>query len=145
MANKENIIIRKARDEDLIKVYKMGLARELSNPDGKPPRKWWIDGFLYEKQFFHVVEKGKRIIGFALAERTTGNIMLIQEIFVKSEYRGGGIGDLLIKKLEADAKKRKMRAILLYAYAENRKTLHFYKKEKYGAGSFEEEFVKFLK
>lgn len=140
-----NIVIRKAEKGDLVGVYKLGSAKELSNPDGKPPRKWWIDAFFYEKQFFLVVESNKRLIGFALAERTTGDVMLIQEIFIKKEFRGQGIGDRLIKILEEKARARKIKAILLYAYAENKKTLHFYKKEKYKAGSIEEEFVKFIK
>ena len=49
-----------------------------------------------------------------------------------------------IKTVENEAKKIKIKAILLYAYAENTKTLKFYKKEKYAPGSLDEEFVKFL-
>jgi ribosomal protein S18 acetylase RimI-like enzyme len=146
MINK-NIIIRKAKLSDCDAVYNFGKSDELKNPNGEAPKRWWIEAFVKEKQYFYIAEdsKAKLMVGFILAERTTGDVMLIQEVFVRAEYRSKGIGDKLIKTVEKEARKIKIKAILLYAYAENSKTLKFYKKEKYAPGSLDEEFVKFLK
>lgn len=138
------VIIRKAKLKDCEVVYKFGKSRELANPSGEAPKLWWIEAFVKEKQIFFVAEQDKDVIGFVIGERTTGNIGILQEIFVKQNFRNKGIGTALFKKFEEECKKRKINLILLYGYAGIR-TIKFWEKRKFKKGSREYEFVKFLR
>jgi len=124
--------------------YKLSKTPELLDPDGKTPRFWWFEAFVKEKQMFFVAEDDKKVVGYVMAERTTGNIAIVQMIDVKKEYQRMEIGNALMKRIEEECKKRKLRAILLYGYAPNKKTIGFFKHEGYDEGSLTHEFLKFL-
>jgi len=139
------IKIRKATLKDCKVCYEMGKAKELVGPDHNPPRYFWISAFVKEKQPFFVAEENNKIIGFVFAEQTTGQVMLLQEMFVIKEYRGKGIASRLLKEIEDESKKRKLRVILLYGYAKGKSASSFWDNHGYTKGSLEYEYVKFLR
>lgn len=140
----KGVKIRKATMKDINEVQKMSGADELKNPDGKPQKKWWFEAFIKEKQFFYVAQADSNLVGFIVAERTVGDCILIQDIFIKKDFRGKGVGHLLINTLEREAKKKKVRAF--YAYSDVKKeTVNFYKKLKYEPSHLVQEVLKFLK
>jgi ribosomal protein S18 acetylase RimI-like enzyme len=117
-----SVTIRNAVFEDIDIVQNFSLTDELKNPNGDPQKKWWFEAFIKEKQIFFVAEKDKKIIGFVLAERTVGNCILIQDIFVENTFRGMGIGKILMDKVESEAIKNKYKLIYTYSDVENKKT-----------------------
>ena len=139
-----DVTIRNAVFEDIDIVQNFSLTDELKNPDGDPQKKWWFEAFIKEKQIFFVAEKDKKIIGFVLAERTVGNCILIQDIFVENTFRGMGIGKILMDKVESEAIKNKYKLIYTYSDVENKKTPEFYKKLNYEPSHLVQEFLKFL-
>ena|SRR3989338_7124458 len=143
MKTLNNILIRKAKFSDCKAVYNFGKAKELRNPNGNPPRRFWIDAFVKEKQIFYVAEdiESKNIVGFILAEKTTGDVAIFHELFVEKNFRKHGIGKILMKTAEKDAKSRGVRAIILYG---NQKVSKFLKKGKYEKGLLLNEYVKFI-
>lgn len=143
MAKESEIKIRKATLKDCDDVYNFGSSKEFRNPTGNPPKKWWVQAFVKEKQLFFVVEKDKKVIGFVLGERTTGNVAILHEIYIMPKYRDHGIGDRLLKAFQNECKKRKIKAILLYGYSDPR-TIKFWKSEHYSKGSKVYEMLKFL-
>lgn len=137
----ENIIIRKAKLSDCQQVYEFGKEKELVNPKGNPPRKWWIEAFIKEKQIFYVAEFNKKIVGFIFGERITGNCCLLHELYVAKEFRKHGIGRGLMKTTEAEIRKRKLKVILVYG---NKNVSKFLKNLHYDKGLLLNEYVKFL-
>jgi|SRR3989338_1412634 len=140
---KNSIQIRKAKLSDCNAVYNFGRAKELRNPHGNPPKKWWIEAFVKEKQIFYVAEntESKKVIGFILGEETTGKVTIFHELFIEKKFRKHGIGKILIQTAEKDAKSRGVRAIILYG---NKKVSKFLKKGKYEKGLLLNEYVKFI-
>jgi len=140
------IIIRKATIKDCKIVHGLSSAKELKTPRGDAPELWWIEAFVKEKQIFFVAEdkNNKTLAGFVFGERTTGDIYILHEIFVRKEYRHHGIGTILMKKAENECRKRHLRVILLYGY--NSKPMHKLLEEGgYEKGNPYNEFVKFLR
>lgn len=136
--------IRKAELRDCKEVYEMCRIPALVNPSGEPPKFWWIESFVKEKQIFFVAEEKKEIVGFVLGERTCGRIGYLWMLAVKPNFQGKGIGNKLFLNAEKECKNRKLRAILLYIYEKSPKALHLSKKFKYEKGKKYYEFIKFL-
>jgi len=141
---KENIIIRDAVIDDIKEIQLMSLADELKNPNGEAQKEWWFESFVKEKQFFYVAVLDTRVVGFILAERTTGDCLLIQDIFVLESFRGMGIGKIFMDKVEEEARKRNYKLIYVYGDVLNGKTQNFYKKLAFEESHLVKEFVKFL-
>jgi len=134
---------RKAKQGDCKQVWEMCKIPELINPSGQPPRLWWIKDFVKEKQIFFVAEENKEIIGFVLGERITGNCAIAHMSAVKKQYQGQGIGTELINLFEKECKKRKLKAILTYAYSKS-KSVKILEKRGYEKGFLTYEMLKFL-
>lgn len=137
--------VRKAKPEDCKECLELSKTPELLNPGGEPSHLWWIEAFVKENQIFYVAEENKEIVGFIMGERTTGNIAIMHSLVVKKEFRDKGIGKLLIKIFEEDCRKRKIRWIMLYGFAKNKKTISFIEKQGYIKGELTYEFIKKLK
>ena len=82
---------------------------------------WQInpDGFL-------VAEKNGKIVGFILSAKQSKDELRILMLAVKKEYRGQGIGSMLLKELLL--KFPEVRRIYLEVKVENKKAIKFYKK-----------------
>ena len=136
--------IRKAELKDVDSCLELSKIPELLNPDKTPSHKWWIKAFVKENQIFFIAEEGNKIVGFIMGERTTGNLAIFHSLVVKEDYKNNGIGTKLIKSAEKECKKRKLKAIMLYGYADNKKAVSFFEKKRYIKGALTYEFIKFL-
>ncbi len=141
---KEKIFIRKAKIEDCKQVYELCKTKELINPSGEPPKLWWIKSFIKEKQIFYVAQADGKVIGFVIGERTCGEVGYLWMLAVKKENRGKGIAKQLLLCAEQECKKRGLRVIVSYGFAESKKVLNLLKKLKYEKGRKYFEFIKFL-
>jgi len=52
--------IRKANLRDCKEVWEMCKIPQLVNPSGEPPKIWWIESFVKEKQIFFIAEEKKK-------------------------------------------------------------------------------------
>ncbi len=91
-----------------------------------------------KKYIFLVAVEGKKIVGYTkviIKKRWRGfsdkKEVYIDELAVKTGYRGKGVGSRLLKEIEKRAKKLGIKFLTLEADVENLKTLKFYKKHKF--------------
>jgi ribosomal protein S18 acetylase RimI-like enzyme len=138
------IKIRKATLRDCKDCFELSKIPELANPSGEPSHIWWMEAFVKEKQLFFVAEENKKVLGFTMGEIATGKIAFRHMTVVKKEYQNKGIGKRLAKKFEDECRKRKVKAIMLYGYAKNKKTIQFQISQGFEKGSLTYEFIKFL-
>jgi ribosomal protein S18 acetylase RimI-like enzyme len=138
------MIIRKATLKDCREVWNMCAIPQLVNPSGEPPKIWWIESILKEKQIFFVAEEKKKIVGFVIGERTCGDIGYLWMLAVKPEYRRRGIGKKLFLAAEKECKRRKLKAILLYGHEKSKKTIKLIQDFGYEKGEKFYEFLKFI-
>ncbi len=141
---KGNMIIRHATLKDVEACFNLANIPELEIQGGGSPPKFWFEAVINKKQIFLVAEENKNIIGFRMGERIAGNIAFAHLFVVKEEYRNKGIGSMLSKAFEKECKKRGINLILCNAYAKNRKTLNFFRKQGYMKGSLVYELAKKL-
>lgn len=151
--------IQRANLRDCEQVYELCKIPGLLNPSGEPPKIWWIESFVKEKQMFFVMKEkelskdGKSmkpaakeaVIGFILGERTTGDIGYIWMLAVKEDFQGKGIGKELMKKFEYECKKNKIKVIVCYGFEKSSSALSLLNNMDYEIGRKYYEFVKFLK
>lgn len=138
------MMIRKAKLADCKQVWEMCKIPQLVNPSGEPPKLWWIKSFVMEKQLFLIAEQNDEIIGFIFGERTTGDVGYLWCMAVKKEFQGRNLGKKLLKMAEQEFKKRNIRVIVCYGFAESKKVINMLKKFKYEQGRKYYEFIKFI-
>ncbi len=136
--------IRKAMLKDCKACFDLSKSRELLTPQGTPVPLEAFKTIVKAGQILLVAEADKRIEGFAFGEKTT-SICILWLLAVKKESRSKGIGTKLLKAFEADGKKRKAFAVVLYAPTFNKKTLKFYRNNGYTKGKNFTEFGKRIK
>ncbi|NCN86689.1 GNAT family N-acetyltransferase [archaeon] len=126
--------IRKATKKDIEQIRKIADVEELRVTGGdRAPSERWFNAFIKEKQMFLVAEEDKKIVGFILGERVTGDLGYLWEIGVEKKLRSKGIGKLLLNEFIKESKKRKLRSIITYG-CYNKKTLNFFKKNNFFHG-----------
>lgn len=108
--------IRKAKLKDCEEVYELCRFPWLLNPSWEPPKKWWIEAFVKEKQIFFVWEDNWKAIWFILWERTTWDIFYLWMIAVKKEYQWRWIWWKLLDLAQIEAKKRWMKVVVAYSF-----------------------------
>lgn len=138
------ITIRPAKIADCKECLEISKTLELSLPNGEPQHIEWLEAFVKENQIFLVAEEDKKIVGFAMGERVTGDLGLLHLIAVKKDSQDKGIGSKLLIEFENECKKRKLIVSFLYGYANNTKTIKFFEKNKYYKGSLMFEMGKYL-
>ncbi|MFH1209656.1 MAG: GNAT family N-acetyltransferase [archaeon] len=139
------MIIRAANQKDCKVVYDLCKTPELLDPSGEPPKLWWIQSFIKENQIFFVAEINKKVIGFILGERITGNCCIFWMSAVKKQFQGRGIGERLLLKAEEECKKRKLKVITIYGFSKSKKVLNLLQKHNYEKGQLYYEFIKYIK
>lgn len=102
--------IRKAKKKDIEKL--VNLDREANKEI-----KWWIPlkkkyflNFLKTKNCLYVAEEGKKIIGYQSARREK-KILVLEDIYIKKEFRNKGIATSLIKEVIFNNKKSNVKQI----------------------------------
>ena len=91
-------------------------------PDENEMKKWLC------KQTYFVVESNKRIVGVAGCFIEFNNCKIIHMAVLK-DYRGIGLGSLLLEKIEEFAKKNNTNKIWLDTSSTLKKSIEFYKKK----------------
>ena len=145
------MIIRKAERRDINAMLK--LIQELADYE-KAPQEVTVDPAHFEASGFgtqpvwwaFVVEDehldGKPVVGFALYyirySTWKGQVMYLEDIIVTSEYRGKGIGKMLMDKLIEEASEKGFKRITWQVLEWNEPAIRFYK--KYNA-QFDPEWV----
>ena len=137
-------IIRKALIKDCRAVYELCRFPGVLDPDGEPPRMFWIRSFVKEKKLFLVAEENSRVVGFIMGEKTSGNVMLIWLEAVRCDRQSIGIGKKLLQAVEKECLRKKIRVVVVYAYAKNKKMLNLLKSFNYRKGNPFYEHEKFF-
>lgn len=143
--------LRRAEKRDIPAMLK--LIQELADYE-KAPQEVTVDPTHFEASGFgphpvwwaFVVEDenldGKPVVGFALYyirySTWKGQVMYLEDIIVTSEYRGRGIGKMLMDKLIEEARDKDFKRIAWQVLEWNEPAIRFYK--KYNA-QFDPEWV----
>lgn len=103
------IEIREANHHDVLTIYDLGAdVTEFHTSDQAPnfwPKKVLQNCISKEDVYFFVSASATEIVGFVIANCNKSlNKVLIENIFVKPEFRGQGIGTDLAKKVVEAAK-----------------------------------------
>jgi len=122
--------IRPAKTKDLEEIVKVGQIKEFRGIIDSYFHADFIKNYLH-KDFFLVLEKEKKIIGFLIAEPVKANGALLWYIAIIKEERGRGGGKKLLKEFEKRCKKNKVEWIILYCPTKSQATKLFYKKQGY--------------
>jgi len=137
-----NIAIRNANLKDAFACAELCKIPELKTPSGNYPPQRWIENLIKDKQMVIVAEANKEIVGFRMGETLSDNKAIAHLIVVNPKYRTHGVGSMLVEAFEKECVKRKVRVLLTYVYAGNKKTVDFFQKNKYNKGSLTYEFNK---
>ena len=140
----ENIIIRKANIEDLIKVQELNnnlFELEFNNFDdtlkvGWPFEKEGKEYFenMIKNNIVFVAEVEEKIVGYlagSICEQTsyiTETFAELDNMCIDDEYRRFGIGTLLMDEFKKYCKERNMQNIKVTASAKNSRAIQFYMK-----------------
>lgn len=122
--------IRSTKINDLREVIKIGQIDEFRGNIDDYFQVDYIKHYLH-KDFFLVLEKAEKIIGFLIAEPIKANGALLWYIAIKKNERGKGGGEKLLKEFEKRCTVNKIEWIILYCPAKRRETKLFYKKQGY--------------
>lgn len=145
------MILRKAEKRDISAMLK--LIQELADYE-KAPHEVTVDPAHFEASGFgphpvwwaFVVEdekqEGRPVVGFALYyirySTWKGQVMYLEDIIVTAEFRGKGIGKMLMDKLIEEAREKGFKRITWQVLEWNESAIRFYK--KYNA-AFDPEWV----
>ncbi|MFT4016281.1 MAG: GNAT family N-acetyltransferase [Agriterribacter sp.] len=142
-----NIIIRRALKEDCARLLE--LVKELALYE-RAPQEVTVTMQHFEESGFgknpvwwaFVAEGDNVVVGFALYyirySTWKGQAMYLEDIFVTSDMRGKGIGNLLFERLFEEAKEKGFNRICWQVLDWNEPAINFYK--KYNA-SFDGEWI----
>lgn len=85
-----------------------------------------------EKYIVYEIIYSNEIVGFAIIElnRET-EVAILQDIMIKKHYQGGGIGTVVLGKIEKSLKIENMRIILLESGINNKYVHKFFEKNGY--------------
>lgn len=137
------MIIRPAKKSDLKYIAEIGKIPEFANGIDDYFQPEYFKCYL-NKNFFLVLEKDKKVIGFLIAEPIKAKGAILWYLTVEKSERGKGGGQKLIKEFEKRCKNRKITWIILYCPIKNSKSISFYKKLDYAEGIQLVEFEKYL-
>lgn len=137
----DELIIRIPNTKDLKKCEELLDSRELKSPGGEVCDEKELISHL-EENYFLVAELDNEVVGCLIAERLIQNGAMIWYIVVNPKYRGHNIGTRLLESFEDGVQKEEITWIILYSDLKNKKTVNFYKKNKYFNGNKCVEFMK---
>ena len=97
--------------------------------------------FDAESSFVAVDRKAKTVIGLILCSRVRADVGHVTQICVLPEYRGRGIGELLLEATDASLRKRKFSALSLTVTEANSKAVALYRRLKFDSKRVFDAFV----
>jgi len=142
---KEEIVMRKAKESDLINCEKLIHLPEFIFADGEYPDIEYLSFFLDKNRgLFFVMEKDSQIVAFILGEKLLGKSSIVWYTSVDERFRGQGLGSQMLNYFEGECKKQGIEWIVLHSPEKSPKSLDFYRKMNYNEGSSYLEFNKNL-
>jgi len=132
-----NINIRKARKEDcprlLELIYELAVYERAPNEVTVTKEHFEESGFGANPVWWAIVaETDGIVVGFALYyvrySTWKGQRMYLEDLLVTNEYRGKGIGKMLLDQLIVEAKERGWDAAIWQVLKWNEPAINFYKK-----------------
>lgn len=125
--------IRPCKKADLLACEDLCNSPELFYPNGGHFTVDHLKRLLSDK-YFLVAEDGKKVVGLIFGEKLKAGGSIVWVIVVNKKFRGQGIGKKLLKEFEKNAKANGCHWTVLYAATKDKKTIEFYKKQKYDIG-----------
>ena len=132
------LIIRKARKDDcthiMDMIYELAVYEGMEDQVELSEQTLLRDGFESDPPFFHskIAEINGKAIGYALyyymySTNEGGQLLYLEDIYVKEAYRGQGYGKKLFKAIAEEAKKENCKCIQWTVLKWNSKAIDFYK------------------
>lgn len=151
MLEKSEIMIRKIKSTDQSEFMKMGndfyrssaVEDKINIKTIRQTFKHIIKDGPYIKGYFIMIENniaGFFTVSFAFSTEYGGNIILFEDLYIKDEYQGQGIGTKIFDYVEEEYKDKVM-AIKLEVSKVNKRAFKLYTK----LGYFENKYVSMLK
>lgn len=136
--------ISKAQIVDCAACAKLSQIEELRTPFGDFISESFYQKMIEEDAIFYVTKKENEIIGFLVAQKLKGDLVNLDLLTVKKEYRNKGVGKKLLDTFQNECKKLNAKFILLYAPKMNQKTQKFYEACGFTPGKDHVPFMKKL-
>ncbi|MNZ88241.1 putative phosphinothricin acetyltransferase YwnH [compost metagenome] len=137
----ENMTVRKATSEDLediLHIYNQGIEDRIATLEEETKDHAFMNQWFAEHQGRHAVlvaEKNKCIVGWSslnpYSYRCAYRGVADLSIYIRREYRGQGIGSILLDALEEEARKNDFFKIVLFTFPFNRNGQGLYRKMNY--------------
>jgi len=122
------IHLREIKSSDLNQLY--ALDKKCFPPEISYSRKYIKQLLEMENKIGIVLTIKFKIIGFVLAVKY-GEVSVIVTLDIDPKYRRKGYGNKLIKALEKQLKREKIKIIILQVNVNNKSAISFYKKNGY--------------
>ncbi len=101
---------------------------------GEKGRKYFEKLLKGRNAFALIAQEGGKMIGYAAASvkkttfRRRNKLAVLDNLFIADDYRGKGVGTMLVKEIEKKLKERKVPRLQLFAVRANERAIDFYKK-----------------
>ena len=145
---KKNVRIKKAQKKDLDQVIKIWITEFKKTPWNEVWTKEKVKKTIknyYGKIYVAVIDNN--VVGFALVTETyylDGQIVILENLVVSSNYQGQGIGSALLKHVERIYKKKRFAKVFLDTIKKT-KSYKFYKKRGYKNSKYDVNLEKRLR
>jgi ribosomal protein S18 acetylase RimI-like enzyme len=119
--------IRKTIKNDLKECERISQVSELDiDYYGNKPNAKYLREFL--GPLFLLAEDSGKVVGYVCGEENKAKVVSLNILVVDKNYRGLGIGKLLVNEFIKKAKRMKYKDVYLLSPKWNKKTLNFYRK-----------------
>ncbi|MNW25817.1 putative phosphinothricin acetyltransferase YwnH [compost metagenome] len=146
------VTIRKAAASDIesiLCIYNQGIEDRIATLEMETKDITYMEKWFQEHQGRHVVlvaEKDNRVLGWAslnpYSHRCAYDGVADLSIYIDREYRGHGLGSILLPELEKEAKGNNFYKIVLFTFPFNEKGQGLYRKNSYRTvGTFEKQGI----
>jgi len=123
------VTVRSSEDSWIIELKRHKSDRLISKDYYEPLWQQWMDDESNgTSQIFGVEIDGQIIAWMTVAKESWNNRLRIHELLVLEEYRGKGVGKMLIEKAKQTARELNCRAVVLETQTNN-SAIEFYKKQ----------------
>ncbi len=130
----KEVIIRKARSTDVTSVYAMMCELEGTNLNKSAFLKIWRINMAHRHIFYITAVSEGKVVGFASVHiqnllHHAGEIAEVQELVVRENLRGLGIGRRLLRQAKRIAVQGKCKSLELACNSKRRRAHGFYERE----------------